>query len=173
MKYLVAILGATLLAVLHVSVMQYIEVLGVAPDLVLIFAASWAVVRGQQEAAIVVPLAGFVKDLVTSDPVGTSALALTPIVLLAAATRIRAVDTEFVPTVLVVAVGSLTYGIISMTVLAITGQTVVWDQAVLRILLPACLVNALFTPLVYLPVHTFSGQDRSSAIGTRRLISPL
>ena len=173
MKYLVGILGAALLAVLHVSVMQYIEILGVTPDLVLIFAASWAVVRGQQEATVIVPLAGFLKDVLTSDPLGMSTLALTPIVILAAATRLRAVDTEFVPTVLVVAFGSLGYGIMSMTVLAITGQTVIWDQAVLRILLPACLVNSLFTPLIYLPVHTFSGEDRSSAMGTRRLISPL
>lgn len=173
MKYVVGILVAALLAVLDVSVMQYIEILGVTPDLVLIFAACWAVVRGQQEAMVVVPVAGFLEDLVTSDPLGMSTLALMPIVLLAAATRLRAVDTEFVPTVLVVAFGSLAYGIISMTVLAITGQTVIWDQAILRILLPACLVNALFTPLIYLPVHTFSGQDRSSAIGTRRLISPL
>jgi rod shape-determining protein MreD len=173
MKYLIGILVAALLAVLDVSVMQYVEILGVTPDLVLIFAASWAVVRGQQEAMVIVPLIGFVEDLVTSDPLGTSTLALMPIVLLAAATRLRAVDTQFVPTVVVVACGSLTYGIISTTVLAITGQTVDWDQVGLRILLPACLVNALFTPLVYLPVHTFSGQDRSNAIGTRRLISPL
>ena len=173
MKYLIGILGAALMAVLDVSVMQYIEILRVTPNLVLIYAACWAVVRGQQEAMVIVPLAGFLADLASSDPLGMSTLALTPIVLLAAATRLRAVDTEFVPTVFVVAFGSLAYGIISMTVLAITGQTVIWDQAVLRILLPACLVNSLFTPLVYLPVHTFSGQDRSSAMGTRRLISPL
>ena len=67
----------------------------------------------------------------TSDPLGMSTLALMPIVLLAAATRLRAVDTEFIPTVLVVACGSLTYGIISMTVLAITGQTIDWDHVVL------------------------------------------
>ena len=173
MRYLAGVLIAAVLAVLHVSVMQYVDVLGVTPDLVLIFAASWAVVRRKQEAAVIVPLTGFLKDLVTSDPLGTSVLALAPIVLLAAATRLRAVDTEFVPTVLVIVSGSLAYGIISMTVLAITGQTVVWDQAVVRTLLPACLVNALFTPLIYLPLHTFSGQDRSSTIGSRRLISPL
>jgi hypothetical protein len=60
-----------------------------------------------------------------------------------------------------------------MTVLAMTGQTVAWDQALFRTLLPACLVNALFTPLVYLPVHMFSGQARSTGIGARRLMSPL
>ena len=173
MRYLPALLAAAFLTVLHVSVMPYVEVLGVMPDLVLIFAASWAVVRGHEEGAIVVLLAGFLRDLATSDPLGTSALALAPIVLIAAAIRLRAIETEFVPTVLVVACGSLAYGMISMTVLAITGQTVVWDHAVLRILLPACLVNALFTPLVYVPVHAFSGQGRVSAIGARRLTSPL
>jgi rod shape-determining protein MreD len=172
-KYIMAIAAAELLALLHVSVMPYLEVLGVTPDLVLIFVAAWAVVRGHEEAAIVAPLAGFIKDLATSDPLGASALALTPIVLLAAATRIRVVDTEFLPTVVVVALGSLGYGIISMVVLAGTGQSVVWSDSILRVVLPACLVNALFTPLVYLPVHIFSAQGRLGTIGTRRLTSPL
>jgi len=173
MKYLLASLVAGLLAVLQVSMVPYVEVLGVTPDFVLIFAASWAVVRGQEEAAIVVPVAGFLRDLATSDPLGTSVLALAPVALFAAATRLRAIDTQFLPTVLVVASGSLAYGIISMTVLAITGQTVVLQDAALRVLLPACLVNALFTPLVYLPVHAFRPQHQTGPIGTRRLTSPL
>jgi len=173
MKYVIAVAIAELFAVLHVSVMQYIEILGVTPDLVLIFVAVWAVVRGHEEALIVALLAGFVKDLATSDPLGTSALALTPIALLAAATRIRAVDTEFLPTIIVVAIGSLGYGIISMTVLAATGQSVAWSDSMLRVVLPASLVNALFTPLVYLPVRTLSTQRRIGTIGTRRLTSPL
>jgi rod shape-determining protein MreD len=172
-KYVIAFVTAGFLALLQVSAMSSIEVLGVVPDLVLILAASWAVTRGQDEAAVVVPMAGFLRDLLTSDPLGTSALALVPIVLLAAAVRLRAVDTEFVPTVLVVALGTLTYGIISMTVLALTGQTVDWTDAALRIILPSCLVNAVFTPLVYGPVHMFSAPQREKTIGTRRLTSPL
>ncbi len=173
MKYIVAVAVAELLAVLHVSVMPYVEILGVTPDLVLVFVAAWAVVRGHEEAAIVAPLAGVIKDLATSDPLGMSILALTPIVLMAAATRIRVVDTEFLPTIAVVALGSLGYGIISMIVLAGTGQSVGWSDSIVRVVLPGCLVNALFTPLVYLPVHTFSAQRRLGAIGTRRLTSPL
>jgi rod shape-determining protein MreD len=173
MKYVVAVAAAELLAVLHVSVMQYIEILGVTPDLVLIFVAVWAVVRGHDEAFVVALLAGLAKDLATSDPVGTSALALTPIVLLAAATRIRAVDTEFLPSIVVVALGSLGYGIINVIVLAGTRQSVAWNDSLLRVVLPACLVNALFTPVIYLPVHTFLAQRRLGAIGTRRLTSPL
>ena len=85
--------------------------------------------------------------------------------LLAAAVRLRSVDTEFIPTVLVVASGSLTYGIISMTVLALTGQTVAWTDAVFRVLLPVCLVNAVFTPLVYMPVHLFSAPQGQQDCG--------
>ena len=173
MRYFVAFVVAAFVAILNVSVMPYVEILGVTPDLVLIFAASWTVVRGDEEGAIVVPVAGFMRDLATSDPLGTSALALAPIVLLAAAVRLRAMDTEFVPAVLVVASGSLAYGIISLSVLAAIGQTVALGDSVLRVVLPACLVNAVFTPLVYLPVHTLSAQRRSGAIGTRRLTSPL
>jgi len=173
MSYVIAFIAAELLAVLHVSVMPYVEVLGITPDLVLIFAASWAVVRGHEEGAIVLPISGFLRDLATSDPLGTSALALAPIVLLAAASRLRTVETEFVPTVVVVALGSLAYGIISMIVLAATGQTVSWSDSVFRMLLPACLVNALFTPLLYLPIHMLTSQRRAGTIGTTRLTSPL
>jgi rod shape-determining protein MreD len=173
MKYALAFGAAGFLAILQVSMTPYIEVLGVAPNLVLIFAASWAVVRGQDEAVIVVPLAGFLRDFLTSDPLGTSVLALAPIVLLATAVRLRSVDTQFIPTVLVVASGSLTYGIISMTVLTLTGQTVAWTDAVFRILLPSCLVNAVFTPVIYVPMHLFSAHRERRIVGTRRLTSPL
>ena len=173
MKYALAFVAAGFLALLQVSLMPYVEILGVTPDLVLIFAASWAVIRGQDEAVVVVPVAGFLRDLVTSDPLGTSVLALSPIVLLAAAVRLRSVDTQFIPTVAVVASGSLTYGIISMTVLALTGQTIDWTDAALRVLLPSCLVNAVFTPLVYMPVHLLSAPQGRRIVGTRRLTSPL
>jgi rod shape-determining protein MreD len=172
-KYGIAFVVAGFLAMVQVSLMQHVAILGVAPNLVLIFAASWAVIRGQDEAVIVVPMSGFVSDLFTSDPLGTSALALAPIVLFAAAVRIRSVETEFIPTVLVVAFGSLTYGIISMTVLAVTGQTVDWTDAALRVLLPSCLVNAVFAPLGYLPLHLFTTPQRDRVIGSRRLTSPL
>src|SRR5207249_12071513 len=116
--------------------MPYIEILGVTPDFVLVFVAAWAVVRGHVEAAMVAPLAGLIKDLATSDPLGMSILALTPIVLLAAATRIRAVDTEFLPTIAVVALGSLGYGIINMIMLVEKGQSITWSDAIGWVVIP-------------------------------------
>lgn len=157
MRYLLAFAAAFFLAVLGASAMPYLKVLAVTPDLLLIFAACWAMVRGQGEAMVMVPLAGLLRDLTTSDPLGTSLLALSPIVLLAAARELwTTLETEFVPTVVVVGIGTLAYGLLSMTVLAATGQEVPWQDGLLRVLLPAAVVNALFTPVVYLPLRWLS-----------------
>ncbi len=52
---------------------------------------------------ILIPLAGIFKDLITTDPVGTSVLALLPVVPLAAMRERWPTESEFVPTVAVVA----------------------------------------------------------------------
>lgn len=156
MKYAVATAAAFFLAVLGVSAMPYVKVLGVTPDLILIFAAVWMMVRGQREAAVVVPVAGLMRDLTTSDPVGTSVLALSPIVLLVVVRELRVVESELVLTLMVVVLGSLIYGLLSMTVLTATGQGVPWLDGLLWVVLPSLVVNALFVPIIYLPVRWFS-----------------
>ena len=168
MKYLVAFAAAFFLAVLGASAMPYLKVLGITPDVVLIFAACWAMARDQGEALVVVPLAGLLRDLSTSDPVGMSVLALSPIVLLAAIRELRGMESEFVSTLIVVGAGSLGYGLLSMTVLAATGQEIPWGDGLLRAVLPAAVVNALFTPIVYLPVRWLSPQPGPRAAGFGR-----
>ena len=172
MIYVLAVILSWFLAVLNVSAMPYVKVLGVTPDFVLILAASWAMVRGQDEALIIVPIAGLLRDLSTSDPIGTSILAFVPIVLLAMAVRVRAVDTEFIPTVVVVATASLVYGVISMAVLSLSGQDIPLGHALLRVVVPSIFVNALFTPIIYLPVRWLS-PERKWMTGSSRLTSPL
>lgn len=173
MKYLLAFAAAFLLAALGVSALPYIHVLGVAPDLVVIFAASWAIVRGHDEALVVVPIAGLLRDLMTSDPLGMSVLALAPIVLLAAAIQLRRVDTKFLPTVIVVAAGSIVYGIISMLALTATGREVPWIDGLLRVVVPSAIVNALFTPMVYLPVQWLGARSTARIMGPGRITSPV
>lgn len=173
MRYAAAITIIFFLAVFSVSAMPYVKVLGVTPDFLLIFAACWAVVRGQDEALIVVPAAGFIRDLTTSDPVGTSVLAMIPIVLLAAAIRFRTLDSDFPPTIAVIAIGSVTYGIISMGVLAATGQHIDIFDAFVRVVLPSAAVNALFCPIVYLPVRWLTPPPGPAILGRRRITSPL
>lgn len=173
MRFLLAVIVAWLLAVLGVSAMPYLKILGVTPDLVLIFACCWAVVRGQDEAMYVVPIAALTRDLMSSDPIGTSLLAYAPIVFLAVVARMQAIDTDFIPAVLVVAVGTFSYELIHMLVLGITGHHIEIGYALLRVVVPAVVINALFTPILYLPVRWLSSERSSVLRGAGRLTSPL
>jgi len=164
-KYVIALAGSFLVAILATSVMPYVKVLGVAPDLVLIFAACWAMVRGQGEAMVVVPMAGLLRDLTTSDPVGTSMLALSPIVLLAVIRDLRPVESDFLPTLAVVATASLAYSVVSMTVLTAVGDDVPWGTGMLRVALPSMLVNPLFTVLIYSPMRWLTTRPKRESFG--------
>lgn len=166
MKYAIAFVAAFFAAVLAASVMPYVRIAGVAPDLVLILAACWATVRGQREAMIVVPMAAFVRDLTTTDPVGTSVLALAPIVGFAIVAReLRPVESDFLPAVVVVAAASLTYAVISMTVLTVVGDDVPWLRGLIYVAVPSMLVNSLFAFLVYLPMRWLSPRPQRESFG--------
>ena len=165
MKYAIAFAALFFTAVLAASVMPYVKVLGVAPDLVLIFAASWAMIRGQREAMVVVPVAGLLRDLTASDPLGTSVLALSPIVLLAVVRELRPLESDFLPALAVVATASLAYAVISMTVLTAVGEDVPWGTALLRVALPSMLVNPLFAVIVYLPMRWLSPHPKAESFG--------
>jgi len=164
-KYMAAIVAAFFAVVVAASLASHVRVLGVAPDLVLIFVACWAMVRGQREAMVVVPIAGFLRDLTTSDPVGTSVLALSPIVVLAVLRDLRPVESDFLPTLVVVAAASLVYAVISMTVLTAVGDDVPWATGLLRVAFPSMLVNALFTVVVYVPMRSLSPRPRRESFG--------
>lgn len=156
MKYVLAALLALLLAVFQASALPYVKVLGVTPDLLLIFAACWAAVRGQGEAMVVVPLAGLMRDLTSSDPIGTSVLALAPLVPLAALRELPVVESQFLPALAMVAAGSLAYAVIAMGVMAASGEGVPWLTALLYVAIPAAIVNALFAIIIYLPIRWLS-----------------
>jgi rod shape-determining protein MreD len=158
---------------LNVSVMPFIEVLGVSPNLILIFAACWTVIRGQDEGMIVVPMAGFISGLTTSEPLGASVLALAPIVLLAGVIRLQALESDFLPTIGTVLAGSVTYTLISSVILALSGQSVDWAHLMIYVLVPSAIVNALFAPIVYLPVHWLSPTPDTTVMGPGRITFPL
>jgi rod shape-determining protein MreD len=169
MIYAAALVLAAFLAIFHVSVMQYVEVLGVTPDLLLVFAACFAVLRKEEESLVVVPLAGLFRDLTTSDPIGTSVLGFAPIVLLAAAIRLRAMESQFIPAVIVSFTGSIAYVAVTMGVLGMTGHTIDPLQSLIRLALPLAVVDALFTPVPYMPMSWFRAPYEPRVLGPHRI----
>jgi hypothetical protein len=65
----------------------------------------------------------------------------------------------------VVVLGSFAYGLISMAVLAASGREIPWLIALVVAVLPSAIVNALFTPIVYLPIRWFLPAHRLAAVG--------
>lgn len=153
MRYLLFVPLALFVALGQVAAAPYFPVLGVTANPVLVLLMCWAMVRGPREAMVLIPVAGMFQDLITTDPVGTSVLAMLPIVPLAAVRERRPTESEFLPTVAVVAAASLSYHLVYMLVLAGVGRDVPWLQSSVRVILPAALFNALLTPIFYLPVR--------------------
>ena len=140
-------------ALAQVATAPYFPLLGVTANPLLVLLVCWAIVRGPTETMVLIPLAGAFKDLITTDPVGVSVLALLPIVALATIRERRPTESEFLPTLAVVAVASLSYDLLYMMVLTAVGDGPPWLQSPTRVLLPAALFNALLTPIFYLPVR--------------------
>lgn len=173
MKYAVAAALAWFIAVANVSGLSYISVLGVTPDFVLILACCWAVIRSDEEALVVVPIYGLMRDLAGSDPTGTAVLGFAPIVLLAAIARLQAIDSDFPSAIAVTAGGTLSFLIIQSFVLGATGHDIDAWQVVSRVIIPSVIVNTLFMPIVYLPVRWFSPPRPLAMQGGRRLTATL
>jgi hypothetical protein len=96
-----------------------------------------------------------------------------PLVILAAVIRIQAVETKFIPALVVVAIGTVFWGAIRMSVLTITGHEVLGLVATERVVLPLPNVYTLFVPLPYVPLSWFSSAHRQGIMGRRRITSPL
>jgi rod shape-determining protein MreD len=172
-KYIAAGVIAWLLAILDVSAMSYVHPLGVSPDLVLIFAVVWAVTRGEDEGLIIVPMIGLIQDLTTSDPIGTSILGLAPAVPIALAVRMRALESQFLPTIAAVVATSACYGVISSSVLWLTGQEIALFHTLLRVIVPSMVINALFAPIIYMPMSWFAPRQTAWLRSSARLPSTL
>jgi len=149
MKYGAAVFLFRLTALVQTAVMPAFPVFGVVPNLVLALAVAWTVVRGRQEAMIIVPIAGICVGLVGSQPLGVALLAMTPVLLLSELRTLRLTPSDFLLTVAVVFLSSIVYEIVLLAALRLQGETVGWMAAFLRAVLPTAIVSVIFMPPLY------------------------
>ena len=163
MRYLFLGPLAMTVVLFQVAAAPYFPLMGATANPLLTLLMCWAMVRGPREAMVLIPLTAVFKDLITNDPVGVSILAMLPIVPLAAVRERHPTQSEFVPTVAVVAVASLCYHLVYMVVLTSLGEDVPWRQSPVEVLLPAALLDAVLTPLFYLPLLLVTTMTESRA----------
>lgn len=133
----------------QVSILPQFSIFGVQPNLVIVLLVSWIAVRGQREAFLLIPAAGFMLGLLDSEPLGLAMLAFAPLILLTEVRELRLVESHLLPALGLVVVASLVYEGSILLTLAVTGERTGWPGSVLNVLVPVAIANVLLLLPVY------------------------
>ncbi|MCC7353549.1 MAG: rod shape-determining protein MreD [Anaerolineae bacterium] len=147
---LIPLLGV--MALLQVTVAPHITLAGVKPDLMLSIVVSWSLLRGVREGIAWAFLGGLWLDLFAGGPFGISALALMAVSLACAAGELNIFRSHLLLPLFTVVLGTAVFGLIYLLLLQVLGYTVVWLDALRRVMLPSMAFNALTLPLIYVPL---------------------
>ena len=137
------------LAILQSSVTSHIRVLGVSPDLVLLFSISWALLEGTREGLFVSLVGGATLDALSGTPFGLSILSLLIVSYLASVGAINVFLAAKLLPYIAVALATLIYNGVFLGLLQMTGRVVIWGPTLWRVVFPAMLVNTACMPVVY------------------------
>lgn len=148
---------------LQSSVLPFVTVFGAHFDLVLIIVFCWGALRELDEAVVWGLVGGGMIDVFSAAPFGTDILVLGIVALLAgtvgAALHRAHALLLFAAVPIITIVAYLLLGL----VLEVQGWAVDWPATVATIILPACLVNLLASPVVYWLARTANSWLQSRA----------
>ena len=147
MSLFVAAIGATVTAIVELTVGQYIRVGDAQPHLVFVFAVVWTIAVGLESGLVWAFVGGVALDVLAQRPLGTSSFALIIVVGLAAA--ISRLFIRWRPLVVVPAVAllSLVYSMTLFLLLGALGSSPVTETPVAT-LLPSVAYDAVVGILV-------------------------
>ncbi len=141
-----------LVAVVQTAVLPWVAVAGYKVDLGVVIVVSWGLVSLPGEAAAWGLVAGLFLDLMSGLPFGTQTLALTVVgVLMGLVQLVIFRDNLLLPPTATFA-ATIVYYVLILTVLTTLGWPVEWEEYLLRIALPAAILNTAVLPLIYFPL---------------------
>ena len=133
----------SLLALAQSTVAPHLRLFGVAPDIVLLFTVSWALLQGLREGVLVALIGGLVLDALSAGPFGGQTLALLIVGVLAGVSGANIFRTERLLPYGAAVVATLLYYLVLLVVLTATGRVVVWGAMTVRLVLPAIALNVI------------------------------
>jgi rod shape-determining protein MreD len=144
--------------VLQLAAAPSFSYLGVHPDLLVVWLACWAALRGTQEVLVLVAVAGCGLGLLGREPFGASLLALLPIAALAWLREQRGTK----PSVLVAVLGALVAGVVYNLLQAAAafagGDPFGTPLDVVRVAPRAAVLDALIAAIWYWPLRLIFGR---------------
>ncbi|MBS1252209.1 MAG: hypothetical protein MAG451_01247 [Anaerolineales bacterium] len=139
------------IALLQTTLAPYLAFRGAQPDFMLLAVVSWSLLRGGRAGAVWGFVGGLLLELLSGGPFGVLLLPLVVLGYLSGLGEINVLRAHFLLPGLVILVATLLYDALILILLQLLGQPVVWGPALLNLILPAALLNALTLPFFYLP----------------------
>jgi rod shape-determining protein MreD len=138
---------------LQTTILPRMQVGGFRLDLVLLAVVAWSLLRGVREGMYWGLIGGSMIGLFTVAPFGVHALAM----MLAGFISGVGVQNVFRQNLLlsfsVATVATVLYYLATMALLTLVGWQVSWDRALITVVVPTTLFNALAIPVVYRILH--------------------
>lgn len=158
----VAVAAALVLAaVVQSSLSAGFRVIGVIPDLALVFLVTWAAVARPPRIMLWGFGTGFVVDVLGGAPMGTSMLALTAAAYIASLGGSGMFRTNLIWASIAAGVGTVIYYVVSLVMLATHGYAIDWLNAVGATAPAALVVNMAATVALYAPISALERATRA------------
>lgn len=150
MRYWGGAVIAFFMAIVQASSVEQFKMLGVSPNLMLVFLVAWLVVRGLDDVLPMIFVGGVTLGLVGLQPPGVILLALLPIAGLGAIRELHVVHSDLILVLALVFGASLAYEVVILGSVMATGGVLEITTGLRATVLPAAIVNVALTPPVYL-----------------------
>ncbi|HUZ76562.1 MAG TPA: rod shape-determining protein MreD [Chloroflexota bacterium] len=154
MRYAVALLVLLAEALLQVSVVSRITLLGVTPQLVLLSVISWSLIRGPAEGMFWGFVGGLLFDLVSGSPLGVSAFAMVLVAAICGLSGRTLFGSNVLFPLSMVFLATGVYVLLCGFVLATLHDPTNWAAVLRQVLLPTATANAVLGLAVY-PLAAF------------------
>lgn len=143
-----------LAAVIDATIMPELRLGNGTADLVFLMVMSWALLADVRDALLWAVVGGAAQDLLSVAPLGTSALGLVIVAYAADAIFGNVSRGNLLVPLVVVAVGTAVYHLITLTLLQVLGLSAVGlGQGLVYVTLPATILNTI----LILPVYRLMG----------------
>ncbi|MCX7708022.1 MAG: rod shape-determining protein MreD [Anaerolineae bacterium] len=156
-------LAVTVLA--QATLLSRIRVLGVRPDLLLVTAVCWSLLRGVGEGMLWGFGGGLGIDVISGLPLGMSALALLPAAWLGGLGRSTVLSPGTLLPVLLVLPGTLLRGWIVLALQTASGLSPDWIATTVHVIAPEAALNALLMIILYPFIRWWAVRSSSPATG--------
>ena len=142
-----------LVTVVQTALVPYLSIWGIFADLPLLMVVSWSLLQGRREGLVWGFVAGVAIDVLSGAPFGAATLSLSLVGFVAGLGQATVFGTHIALPLLAVFLATVVYDLLFLLVVRVMGQQVLWLDSLVRTVLPSAVLNAILTPLVFLPLR--------------------